>query len=41
MDNKEILLQKIKTWLQMEDQITLLTRKTKELEKQKKSLVMN
>jgi hypothetical protein len=38
MDNKEILLQKIKTWLQMEDQITLLTRKTKELREAKKEL---
>ena len=36
MDNKEILLQKIKAWLQMEDQITLLTRKTKELREAKK-----
>jgi hypothetical protein len=38
MDNKEILLQKIKTWLQVEDQITLLTRKTKELRETKKQL---
>ena len=38
MDNKEVLLEKIKIWIQTEDQIGILSKKIKELRETKKQL---
>ena len=40
-NNKEVLIENIKTWIQIEDQISVLSKKLKELRDAKKMLSGN